>query len=297
MAHNFEMSIAKNWCYTLNNPTDDELKRFSCLPSFATYHVFGHEVGEAGTPHLQGLILLDKKKRLSFLRKWCERGHYEVCRNLPASVQYCKKGGDFKEFGKLSVAGRRTDLEGFKESVRSGTYDLATIREMHSEVYAKYPRFCIEYIRDHKPVTPVVCHPLRDWQADLFGKLRLSPDPREIIFVVDEAGNGGKSWFTDYCCEHLTAAAIILPGKKADMVYALATLGFEPKIVFVDAPRSKQGEYIQYDFLEELKNGRIFCSKYESHLLRFSVPHVVVMMNESPDMNKLSVDRYNVVEI
>ena len=69
------------------------------------------------------------------------------------------------------------------------------------------------------------------------------------------------------------------------------------KVVFVDAPRSKQGEYLQCDFIEELKNGYVFSTKYESRFKRFHPPHVVIMMNEMPDMTKLSEDRYNIQEI
>jgi len=65
----------------------------------------------------------------------------------------------------------------------------------------------------------------------------------------------------------------------------------------MDAPRSKQGEYIQYDFLEEVKNGRVFCPKYESRMKRLGKCHVVVMMNEHPDLTKLSDDRYSIVTI
>lgn len=81
------------------------------------------------------------------------------------------------------------------------------------------------------------------------------------------------------------------------MVFALASAGFAPRVVIVDAPRSKQGDFIQYDFLEELKNGRIFNTKYESRMLEFPTPHVVVMMNEDPDMTKLSEDRYRIFKL
>ena len=87
----------------------------------------------------------------------------------------------------------------------------------------------------------------------------------------------------------------MLAWTEADMVYALNTLGYSPHVCIIDAPRSKQGEYLQYDFLEELKNGRVFNTKYESRMIEFPIPHVVVMMNEEPDMTKLSSDRYNLI--
>lgn len=72
----------------------------------------------------------------------------------------------------------------------------------------------------------------------------------------------------------------------------------DAKIIFLDATRSKQGEFIQYDFLEELKNRYIFSGKYLSVLKCLkATPHVVVMMNEQPDMNKLSMDRYHILEV
>jgi hypothetical protein len=70
------------------------------------------------------------------------------------------------------------------------------------------------------------------------------------------------------------------------------------RVIFLDAPRSKQNEFIQYDFLEECKNGYLTNSKYESYMKIFTVvPHVVVMMNETPDMTKLSRDRYFIIDV
>lgn len=71
---------------------------------------------------------------------------------------------------------------------------------------------------------------------------------------------------------------MILPGKKVDV----ALVGDETKSgFFVDCPRGKQGDFIQCDFWEELKNGRLFSSKCNSTLKRLPMkPHVVVLMNE-----------------
>lgn len=89
-------------------------------------------------------------------------------------------------------------------------------------------------------------------------------------------------------------ATIIIPGKKADMAYVVNP---DCKTFFFDCPRSKQGEFIQYDFLEELKNGLIISPKYESKMKRLNTPHVVVLTNETPDMTKLSSDRYSITNL
>ena len=213
------------------------------------------------------------------------------------SIDYCKKDGDFTEVGTPPPAasgkgsGNRSDLEEFKQSVKEGVTDLVELRELHSNVCAMYPRFVHQYLEDKREQVKVPCHPLRPWQQTLNEQLHRPPDPREIIFIVDVAGNQGKSWFARYYCDHHDNAQIIIPGKKADMAYVARE---DVKVVFFDAPRSKQGEFIQYDFLEELKNGYFFSPKYESKIKKLATPHVVVLMNEHPCMEKLSADRYSI---
>lgn len=292
-------TYASNWCFTINNYSDEDETRLRELSRHdnTLYLIYGREIGENGTPHLQGFVRF--KSRCHFNR--CkvlvsERAHLEISRNASASAKYCKKDGSFEEFGSLDVGkrGTRNDLEEFKETVKSGVRDLKVLRELHSEVCAKYPKFVTDYLVDNSPAPPVKIHLLRDWQMNLNHMLNGEPSDREIIFVVDVEGNKGKTWFAKYYCSLHPRAQILIPGKKVDMSYVLRT---DVRVVFLDAPRSKQGEFIQYDFLEEIKNGYVAAYKYESRVKILPVAHVVVLMNESPDFTKLSVDRYKVVNI
>ena len=289
---------AKNYAFTLNNPTEDELVRLSALPVEASFLLYGKEIGESGTFHLQGTVGFHKRRSLAQAKAIIsDPAHFEVVRNLVASIEYCRKEGDVTELGVIPVsnpAGKRSDLEDFKSSVRSGVLSLAELRETHSEIIAKYPRFCFDYVRDHSPKREVEDFPLRPWQQELADILKEDLDSRTIVFVVDTTGNSGKSWFCDWFESRNPGTQLILPGKKADMAYSL-----DPsiRVLMVDAPRSKQGEFIQYDFLEEVKNGRVFSGKYESGMKRLGKVHVVVMMNEQPDMTKLSSDRYLILDI
>lgn len=284
---------AKHWAFTLNNYTQADEDRLRNLGSEIDYLVAGREVGAGGTRHLQGHISLRSRKRLTQVKALIgSNPHVEIARNVNASIEYCKKDGDYFEVGHApSGAGSRTDIDAFKDDVKSGNIDLKAIREIHSEVYAKYPRFCQEYIQDHLPDKAIPAHALRPWQATLNGDLNREPDDRTITFIVDQAGNQGKTWFAHYYRQNHDNVQVLLPGKKADMCYAI-----DPtiRVLFIDAPRSKQGEYLQYDFLEEVKNGYIFSPKYESRVKTLGKVHVVVLMNEHPDMSKLSGDRYDV---
>lgn len=280
-----------NWTFTLNNYTDEDIERIKNLGDSVRYVIAGKEVGDSGTPHLQGFVQFATRKRMQFVKDTIGRNpHCEVARNVPAAIEYCKKDGDYFEVGGAPKgAGSRTDLDEFKEAVKSGVFDLKRLREEHSDVFARHPRFCIDYITDNLPKKELPAHPLKPWQQEMNTILNRPPDDRSIYFIVDTVGNGGKTWFAHYYSQLHDNVQVLQPGKKADMAYALdCTI----RVLFIDAPRSKQGEFIMYDFLEDVKNGYVFSGKYESRVKQLGKCHVVVMMNEDPDMHKLSADRY-----
>jgi hypothetical protein len=69
------------------------------------------------------------------------------------------------------------------------------------------------------------------------------------------------------------------------------------KVYLFNVPRGSM-EFLNYGFLEMLKDRMILSPKYEScmKLLEYT-PHVVVFANEHPDMSKMSADRYNITEL
>lgn len=291
------MSRAKCWCFTINNWTNEEWEHLKTLEDKCAYLVAGKEIGENGTPHIQGFVKFKSKLRMEPAKRILgERAHCEVARSPVASAQYCKKDGDFFELGTFAGgSGSRSDLDEFKEDVKSGLVSLKEIREKHSEVYAKYPRFVLEYVDDHRKRPELETHPLRIWQEEINDFLNHEPDRRTIVFVVDIVGNSGKTWFAHYYAMCHERVQILTPGRKADMCYCLDT---EIRVLFLDCPRSKCVDgFLQYDFLEEVKNGYIFSQKYESRIKQLGKVHVCVLMNEMPDRSKLSVDRYKILEV
>ena len=290
---------ALNWCFTLNNYSSEDCLRLAGLTEHVLYLIAGREVSDSGTPHLQGFVKFKKRLRFGQVIALLGQCHLTVTRSVAASVEYCKKDGDFFDIGVFEERRGNRDndrhsLEEFKLAVKDGLRDLKDIREQFSDVYSKHFRFVTQYIADQRTDFVFEEHPLRGWQIEMNRVLKGPIDKREITFVVDLTGNGGKTWFAHYYCFVHENAQVLCPGKKADMAYALHEC---PRVVFIDCPRSKQGEFLQYDFIEEVKNGYVWASKYESRFKIFKTPHVVVCMNEHPDMLKLSLDRYNVIEI
>lgn len=97
------MSYAKNWCFTINNPTEVDFpwSDLEALELF-DYVCVGKETGQEGTPHLQGYVVTNKRMRLAGLKKLFPRAHLEVSRGTPNQASdYCKKDGDFIEYGTL----------------------------------------------------------------------------------------------------------------------------------------------------------------------------------------------------
>lgn len=106
----------------------------------ATYLVFGREIGESGTPHLQGYLELSKRLRFSTLKKLLVGYHLEP--RIGTAVEasdYCKKDEDFYEMGTISKPeqGRRTDLSEACEKIKSGI-SLKRLAEEAPEVFVKY---------------------------------------------------------------------------------------------------------------------------------------------------------------
>lgn len=95
-------SQALHWCFTLNNYVANDLRRINVFKSQCVYLVFGKEVGANNTPHLQGYFCLLKRQRLTALKKsFSSTAHLEIARGLPSqAADYCKKDGDFVEYGK-----------------------------------------------------------------------------------------------------------------------------------------------------------------------------------------------------
>lgn len=131
---------------------------------------------------------------------------------------------------------------------------------------------------------------LRDWQKDLESELMKEPDDRKIIWYYDEEGGMGKTQFSKYMASK-HGAVIITSGKVADIAYIIKQN--IPKIIIFNISRTSE-DYFNYQALENVKDGLITSTKYDSSTLIFDSPHVVVMSNFMPNENALSKDRWEI---
>ena len=130
------------------------------------------------------------------------------------------------------------------------------------------------------------------WQLDLEAKIAKPPDNRKIIFVVDKKGGGGKTQWTKWITQQVpNSIAIRLDSKDFLFQIAYQTL------IIIDVPRANVHR-IPYGRLEELKDGIWTTSKFHgTKIMRLAQAHVIVMMNDFPNMKALSEDKYDIIEI
>jgi len=101
------MSKVRNFAFTCNNYTveQEELVRGEKYK----YLVYGYEVSPTtNTPHLQGTICYKSVRSLSAIRSKLVGFHVEPCRDVDASIKYCKKVEGFYEDGDWTAKADKT---------------------------------------------------------------------------------------------------------------------------------------------------------------------------------------------
>lgn len=143
---------SRNWCWTLNNYTPDEIARIErdAAPA-AKYVVYQPEVGENGTKHLQGFVSFENPRALAGVKRLfgTERIHLEVMRGtIDQACAYCTKddtrdpeaGFGVVEFGTKPDGpgqGARTDLVSIGERLRAGE-TITTVAEAYPADFIRY---------------------------------------------------------------------------------------------------------------------------------------------------------------
>lgn len=170
----------RRWCFTLNNYTAAEcefLKHW--LPNHTDFHVVHKEVGEQGTPHLQGYFRLKSTATSKALHKkfGLKRASLFICKGTEAqNERYCKKSGPdtlFSRGGTMQAGqGARTDLKVASEKIRDG--GMTAYRKLAREE----PHMIVKYAKGFQHLMEAVDTP------------RKLDKPPEVIYFYGEAGAG-----------------------------------------------------------------------------------------------------------
>lgn len=147
---------ARGWCYTANSYTPEletSLQKYK-----SEYHVYTHEIGESGTPHLQGYIEFTSPKKFSTLRKRFHGVHFEQRRGTKYdAMAYCIKTGPptFESGERPTKPQPKNNYLSIREQVSSGATKRAiiesgaTLRDLN---YLDAIRDVFEPQRTNKPI-------------------------------------------------------------------------------------------------------------------------------------------------
>lgn len=157
---------SRNWCwtdFTLKIFTTEELKSFR-------YLCYGVEkCPRTQRVHHQGYLQFERAVTLTNVKKklGLPQVHLEVQSSrstVEEAIAYCKKDGDFKEFGEAKTKGQRSDILKLKKLIDEGKNEQA-VADADFQLYCQYGRGLQKYrelkikqaTKDFRRVRTVLC--------------------------------------------------------------------------------------------------------------------------------------------
>jgi len=152
------MSKTRAFCFTINNYEIEDIICVEALQYQAQFLVVGKEVGEQGTPHLQGYVYFNSQRHWGAVKKMLPKAHIEVAKASPTkNKEYCTKGGDILIlYGVCPLQGKRTDIEHVREELKEGA-NMRHIVEIAKSTQSV--RMAEIYLKYHEPA--------RDWKPEI----------------------------------------------------------------------------------------------------------------------------------
>jgi len=256
--------MSLSFVFTCNNYTDAHEAHLKSLDF--TYLLYGREVGESGTPHLQGYIRFKTSKRLPAAIKLLTGCHVEKAKgNAQQNVDYCKKDKDFYEEGTPPAQGKRTDLDQATKLLKEGAAVSTVALELPS-VFVKFHRGLKEFALicqkpyDHDDVRGIWYYGKpgsgKSYSARLNTPYYLKPQNKwfdgysgEPTIILDDFDKGGeclghhlKIWTDRYSCTGETKGGTVQLRHTQFIItsnYRMTEIFSEPEIQAALARRFK----------------------------------------------------------
>lgn len=249
-------SACKRWCFTLNNYTDEEVDNLISIFRSNSSYIFSKEIGDCGTPHLQGYVEFLAKQRLTAIKKFNNRIHWERCKgNRETNVNYI-----LKDYSEVYQGGPVT----FMPEV------------IYCEPVCDKLKFLVESAKDYPfPKGDRLIHVV----VDKVGGLGKTEFARWMVMnMTDCIVLGGKA-------SDMKNAVLEYKNKNGRL----------PKYIIIDIPR-KCNDYVSYTGIEEIKNMLFYSGKYEGGMVNGNKPWMCMLMNQMPDVSALSADRWKIYD-
>lgn len=213
----------------------------------------------------------------------------EVGESGTPHLQICVKGkrGERWRPSELDIPG------GWNQIHWSGTRNVEASFE-----YSRKDGNYISNIEERRVVPRISFDSLRPWQKEVAERFAAPAEysDRTIHWFVDREGAKGKTFLCRYLVQSLRAIYIGGANRHACFAMAKATAERDVRICCFDVARS---DTVSYRALENMKDGIVFVGfgcDFTGQLIFPSV-HCLVFSNSPPDVEMLSQDRWNIVDL
>lgn len=196
------------YVFTINNYTfDDILLVFDC--GNQRYLCFGFEVGDQGTPHMQGYVYFVNETSFNSVRKQIPRARIDVAKGtVEQNIKYTSKDGDWYEFGKKPQQGKAT-----WNQIEQVMQDPISNPRLYAQ-YKKYYRDMKQVIEKKKDTKFYVIDPINDAIGECYDYFDWS-DSDKIAVVTDlnQLEAYDEYEHVIYYCDHLDRLQLLWPRK------------------------------------------------------------------------------------
>jgi len=223
--------------------------------------------------------------------------------NHPTSKRKCGENmTDVDELRKMLI--ERTDKYNRTVALGEQVYKILGEGEVKQGALPKDMQEALElYEKENNDYDLYKDTELYKWQQELLEKIN-KKSHREVIWIVGEKTNEGKSYFQKYVKAMYGTSRVVsginLKATSKNICHALTKQPLATADIFLfNLGKSKKNfENVNYEMLEDLKDGDAFTEKYDSQKLKIKTPNVVmVFSNYRPQPGELALDRWKVFDI
>lgn len=136
-----------------------------------------------------------------------------------------------------------------------------------------------------------------EWQQELIDELMGEPSDRKVIWIMDHHGSNGKTRLAEHL-EYLgRAESFSNIGRVADFIMNMKAVmdgGFQGNTIFLNLARSMEHCEHIYTVIEQIKDQKLYATKYTGGKVYLPLLHVVILSNWMPRTEALSADRWDI---
>jgi len=262
--------------FTLNNYTPEEEQVIQLLGTTLKmkWLIYGREVGEQGTPHLQGAAVIGRQLAWKTIKNsFPPRTHLEEMKGTPReSFTYCtKEDKNYYQFGDEPKPGKRNDLLDAVAALRKSSSFRDFVKDdQNASVYVKYTRGLTAFrslLREPRsPARPPTVYWLHGPTGA--GKTKHAWEFLQYYFGTDQEtwiSNGSLRWFDGYdghrgaILDDIRADSIpynqllrVLDRYPLRVEYKGGTTDWIPQIIIITAPMDPYQFFRVGDDIEQL---------------------------------------------